>query len=72
VLLEQSQVELPFAGEVLVEDRFADAGALGDVVHRRGMETLGHEDVLRGTEELTPARTPRQARGTPGGLDGGA
>src|SRR3712207_8749436 len=38
VLLEQGQVELPLAGEVLVQHRLADPGAVGDVVHRGGVE----------------------------------
>ena len=34
--VDQLQVEGPLGGEVLVEERFRDAGRFGDVVHRRG------------------------------------
>ena len=72
VLLEQREVELPLAREVLVEHGLADPGAVGDVVHRRGVEALGDEDVLGGAQQLQAARTPRQAGGAPVVHGGGA
>jgi hypothetical protein len=35
---------------VLVEHRLADPGAVGDVVHGGGVETLRHEHVLRSAQ----------------------
>ena len=35
-LVEQGQVELELAGEMLVEHGLADAGAFGDLIHRGG------------------------------------
>jgi hypothetical protein len=37
---------------VLVEHRLADAGPVGDVVHRRRVEALGDEHVLSGPQQL--------------------
>jgi len=54
VLLEQLEVEVPLAGEVLVQHGLADAGSLGDLVHRRGVVTLRDEDLPRGAEQLGP------------------
>jgi hypothetical protein len=56
VLVEQRQVELELAREVLVEHGLADPGALGDVVHRGGVVALRDEDLLR----------PRRAAGCGG------
>ena len=53
--VEQREVEVELAGEVLVEHRLGDAGALGDVVHRRGVVALGDEDLERGVEQLGAA-----------------
>src|SRR3712207_8590108 len=44
---------------------------VGDVVHRRGVEALRDEDLLRGLQQLQPARVPRQAGRAPGGGSGG-
>ena len=51
-LVEQREVELELAREVLVEHRLGDAGPLGDVVHRGGVVALGDEDLQRGLEQL--------------------
>ncbi len=61
MLLEQRQVQLPLAREVLVEHRLADPGPVGDVVHGGGVEALRDEDVLRGAQQLQPAGAPGQA-----------
>jgi hypothetical protein len=45
---------------VLVEDRLAHAGRLGDVVHRGGVESLRDEDLPRGIEQLGATLTARQ------------
>ena len=58
VLVEQREVELELAREVLVEHRLADAGALGDVVHRGRVVALGDEDLLRGAQQLVAASRP--------------
>ena len=52
VLVEQGQVEVELAGEVLVEHRLADPGGVGDVVHRRRVVALGDEDLLGRAEQL--------------------
>ena len=54
-LVEQREVEVELAGEVLVEHRLGDAGALGDVVHRGGVVALGDEHLEGGLEQLGPA-----------------
>ena len=64
------QVQLPLAREVLVEDRLADAGPVGDVVHRGGVEALGDEDVL-GCASNCSRRAPRGGGTCAGGLGGG-
>jgi hypothetical protein len=46
-LVEQGQVELELAGEMLVEHGLADARAFGDVIHRGGVVPLGHEHLKR-------------------------
>ena len=60
VLVEQREVEVELAREVLVEHRLADAGALGDVVHRRRVVALGDEDLLGGAEQLLAPGRPGQ------------
>src|SRR3954454_22763692 len=72
VLLEQRQVELPLTREVLVEDRLAHPGPVGDVIHGRRVEALRHEDVLRSPQQLQPTGAPRQAGGAAAGYGGGA
>ena len=64
--LQEGEVELPLAREVLVEHRLADPGAVGDLVHGRGVEALRHEDLLRRLEQLEAPRAPREARGAAG------
>ena len=46
-LVEQGQVELELAGEMLVEHGLADARAFGDVIHRGGVVPLGYEHLKR-------------------------
>jgi hypothetical protein len=60
VLLEQREVEVELAREVLVEHRLADAGPVGDVVHRGRVVALRDEDLLRRAQELAPPRRPGQ------------
>ena len=63
--VEQREVEVELAGEVLVEHRLGDAGALGDVVHRGGVVALRDEHLERGLQQLGPAlaaRHPAAAR----------
>ncbi|GHJ31200.1 hypothetical protein TPA0910_56330 [Streptomyces hygroscopicus subsp. sporocinereus] len=62
MLVEQGQVQLELAREVLVEHRLADSGALGDVVHRGRVVALGDEDLLGGPQELMTSGSARQAR----------
>jgi hypothetical protein len=38
VLLQHRQVQIEFAREVLVENRFADSGPIGDLVHPGGVK----------------------------------
>ncbi len=52
--VEQREVELELAGEVLVEHRLGDARALGDVVHRRRVVALAHEHLERRLQQLDP------------------
>ena len=47
VHLEQGEVELELAGEVLVEHGLADARAFGDVIHCGGVVPLGYEHLKR-------------------------
>ena len=71
-LVEQRQVELLLAREVLVEHRLADSGPFRDLVHRRGVVAAGDEDLYGRVQQLPPAGEPRQA-GSPGssGRSGG-
>ena len=50
--VEQREVEVELAGEVLVEHRLGDPGPLGDVVHRGGVVALRDEDLESGLEQL--------------------
>ena len=59
-LVEQRQVELLLAGEVLVEDRLADPGPLRDLVHRRRVVAAGDEDLHGRVEQLAAAGKPRE------------
>ena len=65
VQIEQGQVELLLAGEVLVEHRLADPGPLGDLVHRGRVVAVLHEHFLRRAEQLAAAGRPGQP-GAPG------
>ena len=63
-VVEQGDVEIELAGEVLVEDRLAHPRSLGDVVHRRGVIALGDEDLASGTQHLCAALLARKPRGS--------
>ena len=58
--LEQREVELELAREVLVEHRLGHPGALGDVVHRRRVVALRDEHLERGRQQLRAALAARQ------------
>ena len=45
VALQHRQIQLQLAGKMLVENRFADPGALGDLVHAGGVVAAVDEDV---------------------------
>src|SRR3569833_1731734 len=70
VLVLLRQVELELAGKVLVEHWFADAGALGDLVHRGGVVALGDEHLLGRAEQLTTACHPREPGASRAGVRG--
>lgn len=50
--VQEVQVELAFAGEVLIEHRLGDASRLGDVIHGRGVVTALGKNVVGHAEEL--------------------
>ncbi len=58
--LQEREVELELAGEVLVEDGLGDPRLVGDVLHRGGVVALAHEDGLGGLQELGSALRARQ------------
>src|SRR5262249_31895064 len=60
-LVEQREIEILLAREVLVEDGFADPGAIGDLVHRRRVVAAGDEDLPGCVKQLAAARQPGQA-----------
>ena len=60
--VEQVEVQVELAGEVLVEHRLAHAGAVRDLVHPRGVEPAGDEDVPSGREQLGAPGRPGQPR----------
>ncbi|GHI87550.1 hypothetical protein Sxan_49140 [Streptomyces xanthophaeus] len=62
MLVQQRQVQVELAREVLVEHRLADPGALGDVVHRGSVVPLRDEDLLSRAQELVPSGSARQSR----------
>src|SRR5690606_7960355 len=66
-LVEECEVEIELAREVLIEHRLGDPRALGDVVHRGRVEALGDEDLERRRQQLGAALAARQAR-APGAL----
>ena len=55
LLVEQGEVELALGGEVLVEHGLGDAGGLGHLVHRRGVEAVAGEHLERDVEQLLAA-----------------
>src|SRR5262249_17852315 len=70
-LVEQREIELQLAGEMLVEHGLADAGSLGDLVHGCRVVTLGDEYFLSRAEQLPApcrARQPRTSRTVCSGL----
>src|SRR5690606_6499093 len=70
LLVDDREVEVELRGEVAVEHRFADAGAVGDVVHRDVVVPLRGEELLGDRQELGPARVPRHAGARGGGRRG--
>ena len=62
MLVEEGQIEVELAREVLVEHGLADAGPLGDVVHRRGVVPLSDENFLGGSQQLVPSCAAWQSR----------
>ena len=70
--VEQREVELELAREVLVEHGLGDAGPLGDVVHRGGVVAVGDEHLLgRGEQLLAARRTGQPAAAATGSVDRG-
>ena len=61
-LVEDREVQLELAWEVLVEHRLGDPGELGDRIHAGGVVPLRDEGLARGVEQL---RTPLLARQAP-------
>jgi len=59
--VQQSQIELKLAGEMLVENRFAHSCPLGDVVHRGGVIALSDEYLAGGLEYLRAAFLARKS-----------
>ena len=60
VVVDEREVEVELARKVLVQDGFADPGALGDLVHRGRVVAVLDEGGLGGLEQLRPARRLRQ------------
>src|SRR6266851_1412901 len=69
-LIEQGEVELELAREMLVQHGLADASPLGDLVHRRGVVPLRDEDLLGRPKQLPAPGLPRQPRAGRPGLRG--
>src|SRR5665647_169992 len=67
-VVDDVQVQVQLAGEVPVEDRLADLGAVRDVVHRDVVEAVPGEELLGNREDLRPAPGAGHRRGpaTPG------
>src|SRR5690606_352672 len=70
-LLEQRQVEVELAGEVLVEHRLAHPGTIRDLVHGRGVIATGDEHLLRGGQQLLATCFARQPHTAAGRFDRG-
>lgn len=62
IVLENSTVQLEFAGEMLVEHRLADPGAVGDLVHTGGVVAPRDEHLAGRLEQLRASLVPRHAR----------
>ncbi|GAA1352109.1 hypothetical protein GCM10009612_10090 [Streptomyces beijiangensis] len=62
MLVEQGQIQIQLAREVLVEHGLAHAGPFGDVVHRSRVVTLRDKNFLGGPKELVASGPARQAR----------
>ncbi|SQD99618.1 hypothetical protein FMEAI12_5500011 [Parafrankia sp. Ea1.12] len=62
VLVEQREIEVELAGEVLVEHRLAHPGPLGDLVHRGRVVALGDEHLAGGPKQLEAARCAGEPR----------
>src|SRR5665647_2765034 len=54
-VVDDVQVQVQLAGEVPVQDRLADVGAVRDVVHRDVVEAIPGEELLGEREDLRPA-----------------
>ena len=60
MLVEQCQVEIELAREVLVQNGFGDSGAIGDLVHGRGV-VAGLDEHLLGSLQLAVPAVPIEA-----------
>ena len=67
--VDQRQVQLELAGEMLVQHRLRHAGPFGDVVHRGAVVPLGDEDLLGRCEQLPAPRDAWQPAAS-AGVDG--
>ena len=70
VLVQQGEVEVELAREVLVQNGFGHPGPLGDLVHGRGVVARPDEDLLGRLEQLGAAGGTRQADATAAGVRG--
>jgi hypothetical protein len=66
VSVDQRQVQLELAREMLVQHGFRYAGPFGDVVHRGTVVPLGYEDLLGSCEQLSAPRDARQPASSAG------
>src|SRR6201988_156075 len=71
--LQDRQVQLQLAGKVLVENRFADSGPFGDLVHAGRVVAAVHENVVGCDEQLAATLVagqpvPAARRGPPARL----
>ena len=60
-LAQHLAVEVLLGVEVAVDDQAADAGRLGDLVHRRLVVAVAEEGRRRGVDQLGPAGLTGQA-----------
>lgn len=63
LLVDERKIQVEFAGEVLVQHRLRDAGAVGDIVHSRRVVALSDEYVAGSLQELCPSLAAGQPRG---------